>query len=55
MHWCRDHKISHLSWAVNDKEEEWSIVKSGSNTGGNWSEDRLTESGKLSRDIIRNW
>jgi ribosomal 50S subunit-recycling heat shock protein len=55
MQWCRDHKISHLSWAVNDKEEEWSIVKSGSNTGGNWSEDRLTESGKLSRDIIRNW
>lgn len=55
MQWCRDNKISHCSWSVNDKEEEWSIVKSGSNTGGNWSDDKLTESGKLSRDIIRNW
>ncbi len=55
MKWCKDNKISHCSWSVNDKEEEWSIVKKGVNTSGNWSEDKLTESGKLSRDIIRGW
>jgi uncharacterized glyoxalase superfamily protein PhnB len=55
MQWCAENKISHCNWAVNDKDEEWSIVKQGSNIGGNWSDDRLTEAGILSRSIIRNW
>lgn len=53
--WCKDNKISHCSWAVNDKEEEWSIVKVGSSTLGGWKDTNLTESGKLERTIIRNW
>ena len=28
-------KISHLNWAVNDKEEEWSILKPGTSHLGN--------------------
>lgn len=53
--WCEDNKISHCSWAVNDKEEEWSIVKKGSNTSGGWNDNNLTASGKLEREIIRDW
>ena len=29
MEWCRTNMISHCAWAVNDKLEEWSIVKPG--------------------------
>jgi len=29
MEWCQANMISHCAWAVNDKLEEWSIVKPG--------------------------
>jgi endoglucanase len=29
MKWCKANMISHCAWAVNDKLEEWSIVKPG--------------------------
>lgn len=29
MEWCKSNMISHCAWAVNDKLEEWSIVKPG--------------------------
>jgi len=55
MTWCFDNKISHCNWAVNDKEEEWSILIPGASTSGGWSDDDLTDAGKLVRNIIRNW
>ena len=55
MTWCHTNKISHCNWAVNDKEEEWSIVIPGASTSGNWSDEDLTDSGKLAKDIILNW
>ena len=55
MTWCFDNKISHCNWAVNDKEEEWSILVPGASTSGGWSDDDLTDAGKLARNIIRNW
>ena len=55
MTWCFDNKISHCNWAVNDKEEEWSILIPGASTSGGWSDDDLTDAGKLARNIIRNW
>jgi hypothetical protein len=55
MAWCFTNKISHCNWAVNDKEEEWSILISGASTTGGWSDDDLTKAGKLARNIIRNW
>ncbi len=55
MQWCEDHQISHCNWAVNDKEEAWSIVKPGSSTTGNWSSTDLTISGSLVKQYIRNW
>jgi endoglucanase len=53
MEWCRANKITHCNWAVNDKAEEWSVVKAGASTTGGWQE--LTEAGYLARDIIRGW
>jgi hypothetical protein len=55
MQWCKDNQLIHCSWAVNDKEEEWSIVKPNSNTNGNWDDNKLTEAGKLTRKINREW
>ena len=55
MNWCFTNKISHLNWAVNDKEEEWSILKPGTSQLGNWSESDLTDAGKLAKNIISNW
>ena len=54
MNWCFDNKISHCNWAVNDKDEEWSILVPGTSTSG-WTNDELTAAGKLAKNIIRNW
>jgi len=54
MTWCFDNKISHCNWAVNDKDEEWSILVPGTSTSG-WTDDELTAAGKLAKNIIRNW
>ncbi|MBP8789865.1 MAG: glycoside hydrolase family 5 protein [Breznakibacter sp.] len=55
MAWCKTNQLIHCSWAVNDKPEPWSIVKQDVGINGQWLDSQLTESGKLSRDIIRNW
>ena len=55
MTWCFNNKMSHCNWAVNDKQEEWSILVPGASTTGGWSDDDLTDSGKLARSIIVNW
>ena len=55
MAWCFDNKISHCNWAVDDKEEEWSILVPGASTSGGWEYDDLTDAGKLARNIIQNW
>jgi len=55
MNWCFANKISHVNWAVNDKEEEWSILFPGASTTGNWLDSDLTDAGKLAKNIIKNW
>tara|TARA_B100000767_G_C19753077_1_gene531693 strand:+ start:849 stop:1880 length:1032 start_codon:yes stop_codon:yes gene_type:complete len=55
MNWCYINKISHVNWAVNDKEEEWSIVIPGASPTGQWQESDLTGAGKLAKSIISNW
>jgi aryl-phospho-beta-D-glucosidase BglC (GH1 family) len=55
MSFLRANNISHLNWAVNDKEEGASVVKPGANTAGNWPDSVLTVSGSLVRSIIRGW
>jgi hypothetical protein len=53
MDWCRENKISHCNWAVNDKSEEWSIINPGASSTGGWQE--LTEAGYLARRFVRGW
>ena len=55
MDWCLKNDISHCNWAINDKEEEWSIIRPGSSASGGWSSVFLTEAGKLAKYIIKNW
>jgi len=55
MTWCFTNKIIHCNWAVNDKEEEWSILIPGASTNGGWQENELTDAGKLAKNIISNW
>lgn len=55
MTWCFENKISHCNWAVNDKEEGWSILVPGASTSGGWDDDDLTDAGKLAKNIIKNW
>jgi len=42
-----EHKISYCNWSVADKEETASVLMPNAHRNGNWTEDDLTESGKL--------
>lgn len=55
MEFMREHKITHLNWAVNDKDESASIFKPGTSTTGPWTDDDLTPTGLYVKNIIRNW
>ena len=55
MSWCANNMISHCNWAVNDKTEEWSILVPAASTSGHWTDDELTKSGQLAKNIIKNW
>lgn len=55
MQWCLDNKISHCNWAVNDKEEAWSILKPGTGPLGGWTQDRLTIAGKMVKTFVKTW
>ena len=56
MDWCDLNYVSHTAWAVNDKEEPWSILDPwiGMSTGG-WSDTDLTTRGLILKDICRGW
>ena len=55
MQWCKENGISHCSWAVNTKEEAWSVLVTDASTNGNWPESSLTDWGIMARKIIKNW
>jgi len=58
MSFLEENNISHLNWAVNDKDEGASVLigtEQGANNQGGWALSLLTQSGLLSRDIIRDW
>ncbi len=54
--WLEANQISHTAWAVNDKNEPWSILDAniGMFTGG-WSDSNLSSRGTLLKDLILNW
>jgi hypothetical protein len=55
MDFLCENNISHCNWALNDKAEGASFLKPGSSNTGNWTNDDLTISGILVKDIIENW
>ncbi len=55
MRFARRHGLSHLNWSVSDKAEGASLFKPGASSHGGWTERDLTPSGRLVRDIMRNW
>lgn len=55
MAFLRQHQLSHLNWAVSNKDEGASILKPEVETLSGWTDDQLTESGTLVRQLIREW
>lgn len=55
MGFAKYHGLSHLNWAVSDKKESASMLRSGASPNGGWTSRDLTPSGRLARDIIRSW
>ncbi|MBW8040334.1 MAG: cellulase family glycosylhydrolase [Planctomycetes bacterium] len=56
MDWCELNYVSHTAWAVNDKDEPWSILDPwiGMETGG-WDANDLSTRGQILKDICLNW
>ena len=55
MDFMKKNKLSHCNWAVDDKKEGASVVHPGADPKGGWSEEDLTESGKLTKSYIVDW
>jgi len=55
MRFAKRNGLSHLNWAVSDKNESASMLRSGASSNGGWTERDLTPSGRLTREIMRNW
>lgn len=51
----RENGISHMMWAVSDKDEGSAMLKNGAPSKGGWTDKHLTKSGKFARTIIREW
>lgn len=55
MEFLREWKLSHCVWSLGDKRETASLLKHGAPVDGGWTDDQLTETGLLAREIIRGW
>ncbi len=55
MDFLRERGLSHLNWSVHNKDEGASVFQPGASDQGGWTDDDLSESGLLVRDIIRRW
>ena len=55
MKFAKKNGLTHLNWAVSDKNESASMLKPGASSNGGWREQDLTISGRLAREIMRNW
>ncbi|WP_343729417.1 glycoside hydrolase family 5 protein [Duganella sp.] len=53
--YLRKHCLSQAQWAVSDKKEAASLFQPGASSTGPWTDADLTASGKLLREILRNW
>jgi endoglucanase len=55
MQFLKARGISHLNWAVNDKNEGASALVPGASPAGSWPANQLTPSGAFARQIISGW
>jgi endoglucanase len=55
IRFIRKNNLTHLNWAVSDKNEAASILTKGANSSGPWRPQDLTSSGKFVQKIIREW
>lgn len=55
MAFLRKHKLSHCNWSFNNKSEGASVFKPRTDPAGPWSDNDLTESGRLAKRIIKYW
>lgn len=55
MAFLRKHQLTHLNWSLHSKEEGASILAPGASPDAKWTDADFTASGKLARDIIRDW
>jgi endoglucanase len=55
MAFLKEHSLTHLNWAVSDKDEGASIIKPGANPSGGWAASDLTASGAYVKSVISNW
>lgn len=55
MDFMREHQLIHCNWAFNNKKEGASVFTPQTNPAGPWKNKDLTESGRLAKDIIKNW
>ncbi|WP_427454347.1 glycoside hydrolase family 5 protein [Litorimonas sp. WD9-15] len=55
MEFAKKNNLSHLNWSVSDKNETASMFKPGASSEGGWTDEDLTPSGLLARDIMRDW
>jgi endoglucanase len=53
--WLRRNCLSQAQWTVSDKKEGASLFKPGTDGTGPWTEADLTDSGKLLREILKDW
>ncbi len=51
--WAEERKISWITWSVADKDEMCSFLYPDASSKGGWGEGNLRESGKLTRQLLR--
>jgi endoglucanase len=47
--------ISNANWSINDKSEGASALTPGASGNGGWTNNQLTASGALTKDIVKGW
>ena len=52
---ARRNNLSICNWALNDKKESSSQLRTGTKPDGKWTDENLTEAGKYVKNIVLSW
>ena len=53
--WAEKRKVSWITWSVADKDETCSFLYPSASSSGGWTADDLTESGRMTRQLLREF